>query len=75
MYEIDSTELIHILELIPPHLKDLGIYSCECDPYEFESPNTLCIDTNKQLSDDIFGALKKLIDTAKVFYRCSNSEG
>ncbi len=50
LYGIGSTELIHFLELIPPHLKDLGIFSSECDPYAFESPNTLCIYTNKPIS-------------------------
>ncbi len=35
LYEIDSTELIHFLELIPPHLEDLGIYSSDSDLYDF----------------------------------------
>ncbi len=73
--EIYSTELILFLELIPPHLNDLGIICSYSDLYDyaFESLNTLCIITDEPLSDDFFGALKKLIDTgkiSKVFYRC-----
>ncbi len=67
LFAFDSNDLIHILELIPLHLNNLRIYNYYLSPCvgKCTSPSTLLINTDEPLSDDCFGALKKLIHTGR----------
>ncbi len=63
LFSFDSTNLIDILKLIPPHLKNLDIIRL-CD-LDYTSQNVLKISTSQPLTDDFFVSLKKLIDTGR----------